>query len=340
MIQSLLYRLIIIFIAIYIVLNKNIEIIPLWGYFCIMFVYLLVYWQLKKYEKSILRLLLDFIFVNIIISNTNLYTPIIFLLIILPIINAINFSGKTSHYFLLICLICMTFFIHTFSFPFEVCVSIGCLSLMYGYSKFKSKEGIIEQEISNHIDNYFLNPEEIEKPHNIYKQIINDLNNFFDIGTEEQTIKKISAYTLKGNVLWLINSSEFMWQRRMELNDEDIIKLRKETILEKQQDSGINTLYYYIKRESVEYVFYCEYIMNLWLVLYNYKKVLKLTFSKASMLLNADYRIKKLRDIKFNEIKDNVLYVNNAVKVMHFIRNKMTPLSNVLAYFRLSNTIS
>ena len=80
-------------------------------------------------------------------------------------------------------------------------------------------------------------------------------------------------------------------------------------------------------------------LVNFQLRFHNYKKILNLTFSKASMLLNADYRIRNMRDKKFDEIKDNVLYVNQAVRVMHYIRNKMTPLSNVLAYYRISESI-
>ena len=144
-----------------------------------MFVYLIVYWNLKKHEKSILRLLVDYIFINFIIYNTDVYSSIVFLLIILPIINAINFSGKSSHYLLLIILTCLTFYIQTDSIHTEILLSMVVLSIMYGYSKLKSREWMIEKEISQHIDAYFINPEQIEKPHQIYRRIIDDLNKFF-----------------------------------------------------------------------------------------------------------------------------------------------------------------
>ena len=229
MIQSLLYRLIIVGVSIWIVIHKTIEIIPMWGYFGIMFVYLIVYWNLKKHEKSILRLLVDYIFINFIIYNTDVYSSIVFLLIILPIINAINFSGKSSHYLLLIILTCLTFFIQTDSIHTEILLSMVVLSIMYGYSKLKSREWIIEKEISQHIDAYFINPEQIEKPHQIYRRIIDDLNKFFYY-EGENGIERISAYILKGNTLWLVNSSEFIWQRKIHLTEQDAEQLRKKTI--------------------------------------------------------------------------------------------------------------
>lgn len=337
MIQSVLYRLIIIGISIWIVIHKPIGIIPMWGYFGIMLLYLIIYWYLKKYEKSILRLLVDYIFINIVIYNADVYSSIVFLLIILPIINAINFSGRSSHYLLLIVLTILTFFIQTYSIHTEVLLSMVVLSIMYGYSKLRSREWMIEKEISQHIDAYFLDPEQIQKPHHIYRRIIDDLNKFFYY-EGESGIKRISAYILKGNTLWLVNSSEFIWQRKMQITEQEAELLRKKTILEFEDDSKLHS-HYYIQRENVEYVFCCEMLMNFQLKFHNYKKILKLTFSKASMLLNADYRIRSMRDKKFDEIKDNVLYVNQAVRVMHYIRNKMTPLSNVLAYYRISESI-
>ena len=79
MIQSLLYRLIIIGISVWIVIHKTIEIIPAWGYFGIMLAYLIVYWYLKKHEKSIPRLLVDYMLINIVIYNTDVYSSIVFL---------------------------------------------------------------------------------------------------------------------------------------------------------------------------------------------------------------------------------------------------------------------
>ena len=130
----------------------------MWGYYCIITTYLIVYWWLKMRDKSILRLLLDYFFINIIVYNSNLYSPIVFTLIILPIINAINFSGEKSNYVLLVILSCLTFYIHSFTFDVEFIILMSGLSLIYLYSNKKYKKIQIEQNISQSIDAYFLNP--------------------------------------------------------------------------------------------------------------------------------------------------------------------------------------
>lgn len=101
-------------------------------------------------------------------------------------------------------------------------------------------------------------------------------------------------------------------------------------------DDNINTYLFYIPIGEVEYVFTCDISNASYVTLnfYKFKDMMRLTFSKMSILLSTEYRISERREEKFNEIKDNVLYVNQAVKVMHFIRNKMTPLSNLIAYHK------
>lgn len=86
--------------------------------------------------------------------------------------------------------------------------------------------------------------------------------------------------------------------------------------------------------EGIEYVFTCvmDKVANIRLKFYRFKYIMRLTFTKMSTLLSTEYRISERREKNFNEIKDNVLYVTQAVKTMHFIRNKLNPLSNLIAY--------
>lgn len=337
MIRSFLFRTIIIALSIWIVIHKEGCHIPLLAYLIIVLLYILAYLQLKKHEKSLFRLLLDYIFINVVIYQADLNSPVVFLLIILPIINAINFTGKTSHFLLLIIMTCLTFFIHGSVIGGDIILSIIALSVIYMYSIFKFREWKIEKDISQQIDAFFLNPERIEKTHHIYRRIIELLNKYF-FNNEKFGIECISAYTLKENTLWLINSSEFSWERQINLSEQDVSRLRLYSTLDLENNIKLRSLYY-IRRDNIEYVFCCEMEKSLTLIIHNYRKILKLTFSKASLLLNADYRIRNMRDKKFNEIKDNVLYVNQAIKVMHYIRNKMTPLSNIVTYHKISDNI-
>ena len=99
---------------------------------------------------------------------------------------------------------------------------------------------------------------------------------------------------------------------------------------------------FYIPISNIEYVFTCNISKekDILFPFKDFKDIMKSTFQKISILLCTEYRISERREQKFNEIKDSVLYVNQAVKVMHFIRNKMNPLTNLVAYHQEIDSIS
>ena len=172
------------------------------------------------------------------------------------------------------------------------------------------------------------------KPHQIYENIITELNNYFHF-KEGQGIKLITTYVLKGETLWLVSASDFLWTRTRHLEIQQLQDLKKYKELRILGDN-INTYLFYIPIGEFEYVFTCDVsnASSVTLNFYKFKDMMRLAFSKMSILLSTEYRISERREEKFNEIKDSVLYVNQAVKVMHFIRNKMTPLSNLIAYHK------
>lgn len=55
---------------------------------------------------------------------------------------------------------------------------------------------------------------------------------------------------------------------------------------------------FYINKKNVEYVFVIEMSLSSKYILSfpNYKDIMLLTFSKASMLLNAEYRVRMMRE--------------------------------------------
>lgn len=339
MLQSVVFRIFLLIYAIYIVHHSS-GYLPIWGYYTMGLVYFITYYFLKRYDKSILRLFVDFIFINFIVWGKEVREPITFLFILLPIVNAINYSGKKSNNIILMFLITTTFIINMK--PLEKWIVIPLLSLWFIYilSWLKRREWDVINNITQHIDTYFVYQEQIERPHSIYKKIIIDLNRFF-LFKNEKGIQRISAYTIKNGMIWLINSSSFMWKRTMTLNEGQLNKLKEKKCI-KIDNIDICNYLFYIRQGDLEYIFTCEVGQDLHksLQLYRFSYIMLITFSKVALLLNSEYRISEMRNKKFNEIKDNVLYVNKAVKIMHFIRNRMTPLTNLIAYYKNSDKYS
>lgn len=332
MLRSFLFRIILLMFSYWIV-DHNENIFPKWEYYVFMVIYYTIYCFLKHKQKDILRLAWDFVLINVVIWGKELHDPMTFMLVIVPMINAINYTGKRSHLYLLSLLTLGTLMLHLRPFESWIVIPIVALVIMYLTSVRTYRLWRTEKEITENVNGYFLDPLML-KPHKIYKNIITELNNYFHF-KEGQGIKLITTYVLKGETLWLVSASDFLWTRTRHLENQQLQCLKKDKEL-RISDDNINTYLFYIPIGEVEYVFTCDISNASYVTLnfYKFKDMMRLTFSKMSILLSTEYRISERREEKFNEIKDIVLYVNQAVKVMHFIRNKMTPLSNLIAYHK------
>lgn len=338
MFKSIFFRIILIAFAIRITLYYN-SIFPNYVYFLIIPIYFGIYYYLKTKEKSIIRLIWDFTFINALVYGKDIHDPLLFFFILLPMINAVNFTGKNSSNFLLLLLTAVTFVFHIRPFETWLILPMISLSLLCFVSIVRYRDWTLERSITSKVDGYFLSPIKM-KSHEIYSSIISDLNDFFRF-KNFNGIRKIMVYTLKGDTLWLVNASCFLWTRSLKLSESDLNKLRVKGSI-KSADENFATIYYYVKKDEIEYVFACElHKGNDNIISYfRLNPIMRMTFHKLSMLLNTEYRISQRREEKFNEIKDSILFVNQSLRVMHFIRNKMTPVSNLLAYLKMEDKLT
>lgn len=96
MLRSFLFRIILLMFSCWIV-EHNENIFPKWAYYVFVVIYYAIYCLLKHKQKDILRLAWDFVFINVVIWGKELHDPMTFMLVIVPMINAINYTGKRSH---------------------------------------------------------------------------------------------------------------------------------------------------------------------------------------------------------------------------------------------------
>ncbi len=332
-IQSVIFRVVLILLAIGIIRNYPTQ-IPEFLYFIFLIAYFGVYLVLRIRDLALYRLIWDFLFINIIVLYRDSSVPLLFFFIITPLINAINYTGKKSHYFFLLLLTIGSLAFHIGKLDILFLLPVIGLGIMYFFSNMKYSQWNIEREITNQVDEYFRSPVKL-KSHQIYIGIISKLNQYFHYN-RPHGIKRILAYTLKGEALWLVNASSFIWERNTSLDSVVLDKLKKKGSLYARNNNEV-IYYYYINKYDLEYVFVCEvtdYPNRKLFFELRIGSILNMAFDKLSMLLNTEYRMQQRREEKFNEIKDSVQYVNHAVRVMHFIRNKMTPLSNLVAYHK------
>ena len=334
MLQSIIYRFLLITFAWYLVAHTK-GVVPIKYFYWGGPLYFFVYLFLKHRNRSLLRLLVDFIFINIIVWGRNIDSPIPFLFVLLPIINAINFSGNRSHSIILMLVIGLTYFLHMKPFEYWIFLPLIALWGIYITSFLKRREWVLINDISHHIDEYFIRREEIQKPHLIYERIIKDLNKyFFWTESSKKGISRIRSYALRGHTLWLIRSSSFIWDRKIEEDPTFIDDLRNKRFMQKKREVG-SQVFVYIKQGELEYVFICDIDTNLLFCnFFSFSYILEKSFSRVALLHDYEYKITELRNRKVEEIKNGVLYVNKAINIMHYIRNRMTPLTNLVAFHK------
>lgn len=333
--SSLAYRMLLLCFGLFIVLSHE-NILPSYAYFIIMGLYVLLYLQLIDNKWKYVRLILDITLILIVLFGKPL-TEICFVYAVFPLISATIYTGVHNKYWpvFLISIALLIILDHGFVLDHQI-VALAIWAAGF-QSWMSSRTNSLIATITGHIDNYFADNDGSRRPHYIYHSIIDEINKFL----KEDYLKDIYCYLLdtEGKI-WLVNSSKFLWKRTLNLNNDIIERLQKNKTID---DSKQNTLYYYVEKQGVCYIYICklfpfhhefgfrkEYVL---------KYVLDVTFGKVSNVLASEYRIAAMRRKTFEETKGHIDYVSRALKVMHFIRNKLSPIKSVITFYSSIDTM-
>lgn len=329
LISSLIYRLIIIVYGAYIVFtHENIIAGPY--YAALIPVYIFLYIKLLGEKWKYLRLILDAVVIMAVLYGKAPLDNISFVYALFPLISSITHTGFHSKYWPVLLLTYIMLFILDLQTPISYLAVPLFIWLVGVQSWYNNKTNDFLTTITAHIDNYFADSDGTKRPHEIYKNIIKEINSFL----KESYLQNVYSYTLKDNVLWLVNSSEFMWQRTLDVSTTLLGDLKKHGYY---YDKENHNKLFYVERRGVVYVYKCDInpsfdrigVRKKYVVDY----VLEVTFGKVSTILASEYRIAETRRKAFEETKGHIDYVTRALKVMHFIRNKMSPIKTVITFY-------
>lgn len=335
-ISSFAYRMLLLCFGIYLVLSHE-NIFPLYAYFIIMGLYVLLYYLLFDNKWKYARLMLDITLIFVVLFGKYPLTEVCYVYALFPLISATIYTGVHNKYWpvflITIALLCIL------DKGFVIGHQIVALAIWAAgfQSWMSSRTNNLVAIITGHIDNYFADNDGSRRPHYIYLNIIDEINKFL----KEDCLKDIYCYLIDDDgKIWLVNSSKFLWKRTLNLNKGFIEKLQKNKAID---DSQHNTLYFYVEKQGVNYIYICklspshhEYSFRKEYVL---KYVLDVTFGKVSNVLASEYRIAEMRRKTFEETKGHIDYVSRALKVMHFIRNKLSPIKSVITFYSSLDTM-
>lgn len=267
-----------------------------WTYAVIILIYVPVFYVLRDREIELPRLFWDFLFINSIVYGRDLSHPIAFFFVLMPLINAINYTGKISHYFILLFLTICTILINLNQSCFYFILSIVSLLGMYVLANTRYERWNFDKELTSRIDKFFLSPDK-PKSHQIYPAIIDELNRYAYF-SKGYGIDQIRAYRLKGDKMWLVNASKFIWERCETIPSKLLANLKNHNNHSIGiENNGIHNFYCYVRKEDVEYIFvaiaYCP--TNIFFSKILLLSALPLTCNKLALLLNTEYRLQQRR---------------------------------------------
>lgn len=330
LLSSVVYRLIIILYGAFIVsTHDNIRATSF--YIVLIPLYVIVYLVLLGDKLKYARLLLDVSVIFAVLYGKTPLDSVCFVYALFPLISSITHTGSHSKYWPVLLLTCLLFialdgrivFSHIF-----IAVLIWLAGLQSWYS---SQTNRFLSILTAHIDGFFTDNDGSKKPHEIYNSFIKEINTYLN----RDYLKSIYSYTLnEDGLLWLVNSSRFIWERTLLLEPEFLGILKERRFLYMRNR---HSKFFFVEQSGVGYVYRCdvnpenekidfrkEYVINY---------VLELAFGRLSTLLASEYRINETRRKAFEETKGHIDYVTRALKVMHFVRNKLSPIKTVITFF-------
>lgn len=342
-INSILFRMVMVVYS-FLILFLQTNLFPILVYIVATLLYLFLFVKFDKKDK--LRLLNDFLFINFVLFGKDPNQILVFTLIILPIINSINFSGTkksialyiytTATYITLICYNknkADAEFILDNLLPLA---SIVFLWIINGYTELRLKIRIFREELSATVDSFYLKKEEIKRPHKIYEQLIKVIHK----NTDKIKIDDIICFTINSNKtenLVIANGSSFIWS--FSIIDENIIEeiRAKKSVhnvkLTLDEQEKHKNLLIYSKVENQEYIYAIiteSTLPSYYLLIGFFNRTLEPAFKKISNILLSEKRLQDFRNEEINRLSERSQYVNRANKTMHYIRNRLGPFSNLI----------
>ena len=198
---------------------------------------------------------------------------------------------------------------------------------------------------SNIYESYFI--KEGVKPCDLLKKVQETINSIIP---RKYSISMIRVYAQNNNNLWLVSATEFLWERRIKIDEHPLSDfIHNNEIPDAKQKQNISIKFkthdelWFLKHVGEEKYYYCcEYTKGsmMWINNPIVIRMISKMFTKTSLAIFLNHRTLIRRQRNFDEIKGEIIFVNKAVNVMHFIRNRLSPLTNVINYLKRRDAIS
>lgn len=330
--KSLIFRLVLVFYALMFVCEQTTNYFSTIFYMLISLAYALSFFVTRK--KTLIRLLLLLIYIFLCLLGRDVTIPVNYIFLLLPVINSINYSGKERNtgvlyvgiVFIMVTLLYVNGERNIFKYLYDI-IPISPLFCIdcYSWRQKKKKEKITET--LDIIDDFFVVKDTFGvKPHTLYALLRDNLNQKLNM-----EIYDISCYTFTHEDYWIINSLNFKFDRKLKLNKEEIENVEKNDFC-RNNLSGQNQCRMIFRVKIKDNIFLFDVYTDL-RNLYDKEHLFPILFNKIAKQFLQEFRLREYREETYTKYRENRDYVNSALEVMHFLRNYLSPLKNVLSMY-------
>lgn len=350
--NSILFRLVNLICFLIICLSYN-NYFPAYIYFLATIVYVAIYLALFRKNKigRFLRLINDFCILNLILYGKPVNELGVGLLLFLPLINTLNHSthneAKPLPY--KVCfLITVSFLIQKADFrinfwlPLVVITCINCLI----YFRFKLM-GYIDT-LYNIIDKFYENNFNIGKTHNILKNFIEKHNNISGWLKRFLPIRELFIFRIRGTSnIQLLLSSRFVIKHDFSQEETFVKKIFESKSISNWKVSldayetsfNYSHLYSYKGENYIAFTVFETNPFSPTLKLY-VERVLNPIFNRIIEIIHVEHEL-NLENKRFHKIiKKNHDEINDALNAIHYLNNRLSPITNYFEMLRVLPTIS
>ena len=303
--------------------------------------YFIIFLILRRLDGwySWLRLLIDYLFINLVVHFST--APILYelTLCILPIINSPNHSGKKKSPWLLYSLVAITIYkVNDYKFDSAIVIMMITLLVTSVAESFRSLLINQTEAINSDIEEYLATRFGKKKVYRLYQKLIERLNstNFFGF-----VVDNLVCFKLKDDKLVLINGSDFVWDYKfIEENEGDSIGVIKSSVanfVSIEINGSEYAVSIAIKDSSTAdstfiYVFNSNSSPNIKMIFkYFFVKLIVPGLNKISKLNQFERNMINIKREQKETLRKKYYYITNAQKAFHFLRNRLSPIDNYLA---------
>ncbi|MXN93234.1 hypothetical protein GR160_18550 [Flavobacterium sp. Sd200] len=336
-VNSLLFRFTLVIYSIAILTVEN-NYFNFWTYFTAILIYVSLY--LYCINKSFIRLLNDFALITVVTIYKNPELYYIFIYLMLPIINSVNFSGNKKRPELLYLLSIIIFVILYFLFNERLDYKLMLLILpvlglkaINHYTHLRVKIQAYKDDLIEVVDSFYTTKQNLQRPHKIYKELIVTINNIF----KDRIVENIYCFTIVKDRIIVVNGTNFIWNFTFTSKDlvarirEEKQIFGEEVLIEERQVNLSLLMHTQLGDNEYFYLFTLNKRIPLYYSIIGFLGFIQPVLNKISNILLSEKIVQQIRYDEITTLSEKRQYVNRANNMMHFIRNRLSPFANLTA---------